>query len=295
MRTITIVTALALVAAAAPEAQTRVNERRFAAANASIKIYNLAGVTRIIGWDRDTIVVTGTVGPNAGNLTIGLAGDGQSIRIGVDGPVDQRNPDGAILEIHVPQRARLLVRAATGEISVSDMTGALDLYSVSGPVTVTGRPRELYAETLEGALDIRVASPVVRVKTAGGGISLRAVGEEVDASTVSGDIVVEGGRYRRGRFQSVTGNIRFSGGFDRLGVYGFESHSGQVDLRLDPSVSAEFDILTVNGEIANGLTSDRPQRDAEGNRLQFSTDPGGARVTIRSFRGVVSIKKAARG
>jgi hypothetical protein len=294
MRILTILTALTLIAAQA-DAQRRVNERRFATSDASIKIYNLGGVTRVIGWDRDTIAVTGTVGPNAGAFSIGLAGDGRSIRIGVDGPVDQRNPDGAVLEIRLPQRARVLVRSATAEITVSDVTGALDLYSVSGAVTVTGRPRELYAETLEGALDIRVTSPVVRVKSAGGGIALRAVGEEVDASTVSGDIVVDGGRYRRGRFQSVTGNIRFSGGFDRLGVYGFETHSGQVDLRLDPSVSAEFDVLTVNGEIANGLTSDRPVRDAEGNRLQFSTDPGAARVSIRSFRGVVSIKKAPRG
>ena len=76
---------------------------------------------------------------------------------------------------------------------------------------------------------------------------------------------------------------------DVVGVDGtleLNSVSGAIHLRVPGTTVADFDLLTIGGSIANGLTSDAPQRGT----LRFSTGAGGAQVTIRSFKGSISLE-----
>ena len=47
-------------------AQQKISRRIPIDPEASIRIYNLAGNTRLIGWEQDSIVVTGTAAPRCG-------------------------------------------------------------------------------------------------------------------------------------------------------------------------------------------------------------------------------------
>ena len=280
----------ALLAPVRARGQTQVDERRPLLATGSVKLYNLFGSIRVIGWERDSVAVTGTLSLGE-RLFVG--GTPQGLKIGVESP-EERTVRGAHLVLRVPARARVWVKTSGAEIVVSGVTGGLDLYSVGASIRVTGSPRELNAEAMDGAVEVNGSPAWLRVKTATGAIALRGGGEDVRLSSVSGPITVQGGTLGRGAFENVTGDIQFAGAVERSGALTFDAHSGGVEVALARPVAADFDVVTIAGEIENYVSPARPVagRDARGRELHFATSPDGARVTVRSFKGRVVLRAA---
>jgi hypothetical protein len=294
MRRLSTCVTLALAVAALPggaSAQERLDRKAAAAPDGFVKIYNLFGSTRVIGWDRDSIAVSGTVGRDAGSFFMG--GDGRATKLGFDSPAQESGARASHLEVRVPAGSRVWVKSASAYIDASGVRGGLDLYSVSGSIRVAGSPSEVYAESMDGDIEIAGSASSLRVKSASGSITLRGRSEDVTASTVSGNIALAGVRTQRGRFESVTGDIRFEGDFDRGASFEFESHSGTIELRVPAGVAADFTVSTLRGEVHNELAEAplRPAGDLRGKELTFSTGSGGAEVAVRSFKGTVVLRK----
>ncbi len=281
-------------------AQQRVDERWAFDPGGSVRIMNPFGRIRVIGWDAESLAVSGTLGPQAGRFY--AAGDARVRKIGVEVPADERDAGGgAELEVRVPRRAGVWVKSATADIDVEGVDGTLDLNSVNGTIHVVGTPQDVTAETMDGSVEIAGGTGRARVKTVSGGILLRGASEDLGASTLSGTIVVRaagwqrgGTGVQRGKFESVTGDIRFEGELGRGGLLELGSQSGKVTVRVPASTVADFDLLTIGGTIKNALTAALPQRRAvgAGQELRFSTGTGGegAQVTVRSFKGPILLE-----
>jgi surface antigen len=283
---------LMLPVAGAPLAAQEQVDRRFAIApDASIRVQNLVGSVRVTGWDRDSIAVSGFVAKGGGRFYAGGAGRGA--KLGIEEPADGTKIPASHLEIMVPRRSRVWVKTASADIRATDVVGGLDLYSVTGAVRVGGEAGQVYAESMDGNVDITASSRWVRAKTATGSVTVHVTGADVTATTVSGNIVAIGGRFERGRFETVTGDIRFEGDFDRGGAFTFESHAGAVEIAVPATVAANFDVSTLNGQITNelGRAQVRLSRDGTGKALSLETGPGGADVTVRSFKGDVVLRR----
>ena len=258
----------------------------------SVRIVNPAGRIRVLGWDADSVAVSGRLEPRAGRFS--AAGDQHVRTLGVD-----TGPGAAELEIHVPRRATVWVKSATATIEVEGVEGTLDLTSQGGSIRVVGTPQDVTAETMDGAVELAGGTGRARVKTVSGDILLRGASQDLGASTLSGRIVVRaagwqrgGTGVQRGRFESVTGDVRFEGEVGRGGVVEVESQSGTIELRVPASSVAEFDLLTIGGTITNhlGEAQPRPRAGGTGRELRFSTGAGGAQVTARSFKGRILLE-----
>lgn len=301
MRAMTLLAMAAVAASPAPgTAQQRVTRGWPLAADGAVRIYNLAGSTRVIGWDRDSVVVGGMLTRDAGQLYGG--GDRRALKLGVEAGAERETGGeggAAQLEIRVPARARVWIKSASADIQVEGVDGWLDLYAVSGDILVTGTPGDVYAESLTGSVEIAGGTSRTRVKTASGAILLRGAGVDVGATTVSGRITVRsagwqrgGTGFQRGTFESVTGDILFDGGLGRGASLEFESHSGRVEIRLPPNVSADFSLRTFQGTIENGFKGAVPSQvdDLRGKTLSFSTGAGEAQVSVRTFLGPIVLR-----
>ena len=112
-------------------------------------------------------------------------------------------------------------------------------------------------------------------------------GEDVTLTTVSGSIRAGGGTVQRGRFESVTGPLVFAGDLAPGGDVRFDTHSGAIELRLARAVRLDLDASSVTGTIENGWNHARPiaGREGRGMELGVSSGMGGARVSVRSFKG----------
>ena len=262
--------------------------------DASIRFGGAISSLRIIGWDRDSLVITGSM-PKGwrfdGGVASGVTGRGRGAKFFFEAP-GGAYPTGATLEIRVPTRARVWAKSGSADIEVSGVTGGLDLNIVGGSVTVTSAPRELNIESMDGSVRVTAGAAWLRVKTATGDIDVRGGSEDAGLSTVSGTVRVGDGRYERGKFETVTGDVIFGGDVGFKSSLDLTTHSGRIELRLPPKPNIELDAATVTGTIENGVTSGRPipGREGRGMELGFSSGPGDTRVVVRTFKGNVALK-----
>ena len=296
MRTPMLALLCLALSAGGTAAQQRLDHRRPLRADGLVRIHDLVGSTRVTGWDRDSIVVTGTVAKGGRFFAGGDAGGG---KLGIErrlpeagASLDDSDSAPAHLEVRVPAGARVWVHAASATVEVSGVTGGIDVATVTGRIRITGAPREAIAESMAGEIVIAAGAPTtVRAKSAAGAVSLSGGARSASITTVTGDIAVSGGTYERGRFESIEGAIRFDGDLAAAGDFEFINHAGPVELRLPASVAADFLVNTFHGEVENAFGSDpiRMRPDMRGRELAFSRGPAGAHVVIRTFKGRVSL------
>jgi hypothetical protein len=270
-------------------AQKKVDRKIPLGMEGAVRIVNMVGSIVVHGWNKDTLMVRGTLGPGD---TFFMGGGYTGAKMFVESAND-RDPKPARLEVWVPARARVWVKTATASIDVSDVAGGLDLYTVSGTIDVTGNPHELNAEAIDGDIHISGSPPWVRAKSASGTIVFEGASSDAAFSTVSGAVKVDGGVFERTKIETVTGNINFSGQLDRSGAFDFDTHSGTIDIAIPEKTPASLSVVTIAGGITNNLSkaSPIPGRFGRGAELTTDVSGGGAKVSVRAFKGQVTIRR----
>jgi DUF4097 and DUF4098 domain-containing protein YvlB len=282
--------AAAIVFASSPViAQKKVERKIPLGMEGALRIVNMVGSVVVHGWEKDTVLVRGTLGAGE-NFFMGGGYTGAKMFVE---SVNDRDPKPAQLEVWVPARVRLWVKTATANIDVSGVNGGLDLYVVSGTIDVTGDPHELNAEAIDGDIHITGSPPWVRAKSASGTIAFQGASSDAAFSTVSGAVKVEGGVFERTKIETVTGNINFSGRLDRSGAFDFDTHSGTIDIAIPDKTAVSFSVVTIAGSITNNVSrnSPIPGRFGRGAELTMDASGGGAKVSVRTFKGPVILRR----
>lgn len=284
-----VIAAAALLVAVPATAQKKVERRLPLGMEAAFRIVNMVGSVTVHGWNKDTVLVRGIV-PSTDRLLMGGSYTGAKMFIE---NADERDPKPTSLEVWVPARIRLWIKTATANIDVTGVNGGLDLYVVSGTIDVNGNPRELNAEAIDGDIHVTGSPAWLRAKSASGAITLRGGSSDAAFSTVSGPIRIDGGTFERTKVETVTGNITFAGMLDRSGTFDFDTHSGTIDIGVPSKVNADISVVTISGNITNNISRSRPVsgRFGRGTELNFETGSGGARVSVRTFKGPVTLRR----
>jgi len=291
-RTLAAALAAILLLSSPLVAQKRIERKLPLGMEGALRVVNMVGSVVVHGWDKDTVLVRGTLG--AGDSFF-MGGGYTGAKMFVESSND-RDPKPTRLEIWVPSRVRLWIKTATASIDVSNVAGGLDLYVVSGTIDVTGNPHELNAEAIDGDIHITGSPSWVRAKSASGAITLQGASPDAGLSTVSGPIKVDGGAgvFERTKIETVTGNISFAGRLDRSGAFDFDSHSGSIDIAIPEKTAATFSVVTIAGGITNNLSRKAPisGRFGRGAELSSEESGGGAKVSVRTFKGPITLRRA---
>lgn len=266
-------------------AQRAVEERRAVIANGFVRIFMSSGSVAVKGWDRDSIVATGTVyEPEGERFVVGVTPKGAKISLWSD---DQKLKASA-LTIWVPEKSQLWVKTTDANISVSGVKGSVDLFSVSGSIEVTGGPSATYAETMAGSITFRAKTTAARLKTAGGAIRVEGNAEDLNAVTVSGSIDVGKLSFGRARLESVNGELRYFGSLGKSAVLEMTNHGGGIELALPAAVNGEFVVSQYSGEFVDKLSG----RKRTSREFKFATGKTPfARITLRTFKGRIVLRK----
>jgi len=260
------------------------------AATAPVKVFFPAGALTIETWDRDSIDARGRI---ARGEQFYLAGDARGVKVGIMEHADGSPVGPSTLVLRVPRRSDVSAKTVTASIDARGASGWF--YSVSGPIRLTGSAASIEVESMAGEVSLDVAAPWVRARTGGGRLVISGAPEDLDAATVRGPLEVMHAAVVRGRFASVDGDIRFSGVPPPGGVFDFSNHAGGVGLVLPDSASALVDLSTIIGTIENGFTQVRPAagQSGPGGSLRLRLGLGASRVTVRTFKGTITLVKQA--
>src|SRR5579863_10228806 len=228
--------------------QPPIERRQALTPGAGVKIFVPAGHVRLIGWDKDTLVVHGTVSRGS---TFYYGGYHAGVKISVD-------PDSgsATLEIHVPRTSLVSIKAVSADVEATDVSGWF--YGVSSRIRLDGTAKNLEAESITGNLDIDVVAPWVRGRTGQGRLTISGQVADVTASTINGAIDLTTRGLERARVSTVNGNIRFAGDPGTQGLVDIDDYGGPVDLTLAAHMGGECDVTTVHGAIVSAIPSVRP-------------------------------------
>lgn len=298
----TLLALLLLAAATGAGAQTRVDERKPAAADGLVEIDNAAGSVKVIGWSRDEVQVTGTLGARAEGLDFVSRPRRTRIQVEVQGNPHRVSSD---LEIRVPAGSRVQVQSYSGAIEVRDVNGRVKAESVSGSITIDGRATEVEAESVSGAIAINGPAKRVRASSTNASVTIRGASGVIQAETTNGALEVSGGEFQEARLETVNGAIRFDGSLIVGASLDVESVNGSIELRLPANVGADFTISSFGGAIDSDfevklMPSSARQSAARGRdrhkddhekELQFSTGGGGAKVAVTTLNGRIALRK----
>jgi DUF4097 and DUF4098 domain-containing protein YvlB len=267
-------------------AQQTVDHGVAVAQDLRIKIWVPAGTVRLTGWDADSLHVRGTVTGG----TIYHGGARGAWKLNVESASESMAP--AEVDIRLPRGAQVSVKTVTGSIVATDVAGWFN--SVSGDVVLDGRARRVEAETLDGDIAINGQMPWVSARTGSGTIKIEGLFEDVRASSVSGGISILNKRVSRGRFESVSGDIRYRGAFADPAAIEFDSHGGDVTLVLPTDVVGAFQFTSITGTIDNQFSDLAPQARLEGvgQDLSFRAGTSATTITARTFKGSIKLRVA---
>lgn len=262
--------------------QPPVERRQALAPGAGVKIFVPAGSVHLVGWDKDTLVVRGTVARGATFYYGALHG---GVKLSVD-------PESAVvhLDIEVPRSSLVSVKAVSADIDATDVSGWF--YGVTSHIAIRGTARDVEAESISGAVDLAVTAPWVRARTGQGRLTVAGQVADVSASTVSGGVEVTTGGLERARVSTVTGDVRFAGDPGTRGLVDIDDYGGAVDLQLASSVGGECYVTTVAGNIVSAIPSVRPVAGpaGRGQQLALVIGHGSAHITVRTFKGNVHVR-----
>ncbi len=289
MRNAWLVPILGLAVASTAHAQRDIAHRAAASRDGVVRIHNLVGSVRVTGWDRDSIVVTGSVREPKGEPFGFHVGDGGA-KLGIWDAAGGTDLGPSHLDVRVPAASTVWVKTASADVVVDGVTGGVDVNAVSGRIEVSGRPSEIYAESLGGEVRITADTRFARARTATGPITVSGRIADASVITVGGDMSIEGGAFERGRFESVDGNIRYAGTIGPKATLDFVSHAGSITFTLPRTAAAEFTVHTYEGGFEDrfGVSARTPGSQLKGQETWFRVGQGGAGVVnVRSFKGRV--------
>jgi hypothetical protein len=256
-------------------------------ADGAVRIWNLVGTVRVIGWARDSVAVTARV-PDGTRLFFG--GGDRGMKVGVEERAG--SAPTAALEIRVPHGAKVWVKSATAPITVTGLTGEVELYSVSGEVRVAGRPATLRVESMDAPVTVADGAAWLRARTSAGALRVRGPVDDVVLSTVGGEARLEGAIAQRARIETVTGAVRFGGTVAQGAQLGIDTNAGDVTLAVEPAGVA-LDLLTLNGRVASTLPLVRRVVRTQGRgQAATVTASDAGRIEVRSFKGAIVVERA---
>ena len=288
-----VIATSALLATPAAQAVQNIDRSLPTGATPSVEISNVQGRVTVAAWDQQVVKVTGTIENDQTEFE--FSGDQRHVVIKVRPESNKvhRGKDDAILDIKVPAGASLDINTVSADIDVQGVRGAQRLEAVSGDVTTAAYGEQLDVRTISGDAVVNGTggNARVEVESVSGDVTVRGVDGELEAQSVSGNVELDLGTATRLQLETVSGNLKASLTLAADARFDAESVSGDVDVRFAKPVNGEFEFETFSGNIENcfGPKAERKSKYAPGTELRFTQGSGGARVSVDTLSGTISI------
>lgn len=296
MRHLALLAAIGALAAVPAGAQRKTVKAFAVAPDVALRIHNLVGVTRVTGWDRDSIVVTAVIPVGGGSFYGG--GRDRFAKMGIEGQDPSLTGPGSDLDVRVPRGARVWIKSGSANVELTGLGGEVEVNSLTGSIRLDGAPRVATLETIDGDLTITGAATVIRARTGSGAVRIHGARADISISTIQGPVVLESDELLSARIETVSGRVEVRTGMQPDGVLEIQAHDGGVVLSVPSAIDARFDLSTLKGVLAAKVTGQASiPAGSRSARFTVGKKAGagrGAGVTVRTFSGSIQVDSNLR-
>jgi DUF4097 and DUF4098 domain-containing protein YvlB len=259
--------AFGLVASVAGRSHHKVDEKteRTMASDPSVTVTLcvMAGQITVRGWEKDEVRARSADAEEIEFKRIDAAPGETKPARKIDVFIKDGSEEGrargdcqasADVELDVPKGATVQVQTRDGNISITGIEAAY-AGSQNGDICIENVSQRIEAGSIGGGISLKDSSGRVNLSSAGGGIDVTNVkpltGEDdIEVTSVSGDIQFDSVGHSKLAARSVTGNINLAGPLSHGGNYGFNTTSGDITLSLPSEASFRLMArLSQDGEI----------------------------------------------
>lgn len=243
-------------------------EKRFTVAGTpTLHVSTFDGSVDVDAWDRPEIVVTvekvGADKATTDRMIVNATQDGDRVTVDVRQPRDggvhwNIGPFSARVHVSMPAQGRVEADTGDGRVAVRDIAGELKVRTGDGSIRLEHVSGGIDAASGDGSVDIDGAITTLKVKSGDGRLRLRTTAA---AAT--------------GQWEVATGD-------------------GTVVLEVPDNFGAELDALTGDGRVrVDGVPFSGELDRHDKSRARGRLGAGGARITIRSGDGGITVRRSA--
>ncbi len=266
------------------------DETRDMAPDGHVLVENMVGRVEVTVWNKAKIEIKGNLGDDVEKVEISATDNGIQIR--VRNQRKGRDIDDTDLYLRLPLGASIEVETISADIEMHGSAGeSIVLSTVSGDVAAEASPRRLEIQSVSGEIEFVGSIARSSVETVSGDISLSGFHGEIAISTVSGDVSLIAEEVDRGRFESVSGDMKLNLAISDNGRLVSESMSGDLVLRLPEAQQAGFVIQTYSGDIRSDFGESVKVSKGPGSVLKYHEGNNGALIRLESFSGDIHIRR----
>ncbi len=286
------IAAVLVAAATQADAAQNLSKRAAVAADATIDVSNVEGRVDVTAWDRNEVELTAVLEDDKDRLE--FEATDRQVRIKVVRPNDRYgNRKDAILTLKIPKDARISAETVSADITVAGVLGEQRLESVSGEVRTQAydAPVKLSTVSGDGTINGTGGNAALTVESVSGLITASGIRGSYDGEVVSGSLTINLAAAERLNARSISGDIDAHVELMPTARVEMETVSGEIKFTMKPPVNAEFDMESFSGDIENcfGKKARDKNRYGPGSELSFTEGSGGARVSINSLSGDITI------
>ena len=256
------------------------------------------GGVEIIGWDQDTVDITGT--KYASNeqvlkaLKIDIVASADAVRIRAIPPTGHRANWGAKFVLRVPRRVELeRIATSNGGLRIEDVEGAARLRTSNGGVKIARIRGSVEVETSNGGVEVAEHDGSLVARTSNGGVRADNVRGLFEATTSNGSINARLSDPQPGKpvkLDSSNGSITLAMDTIRDNDVRITTSNSSITLRLPPqakgllkantsnsNVTTDFDINIRSGQLSKSHV-EGALNGGTGPMFDLSTSNGSIRV-----------------
>lgn len=264
-----------------------------------LELQNRNGSIEIVGWDRNTIDVSGTkFAPSTNRLEeikISVNVSGNNVSIATEWPKDSWHGSyGAKYIIRAPRQTTVTrTQTTNGSVSVEDLEGGGHVTSTNGRISMARDTGDYDVQTSNGAIEFEECSGSERAHTTNGAVRGRLKAGSVDSESTNGSIdltLMQPSNGQRIRASTTNGSVVLALAEFHDNPLNAETTNGSVTIRLPNDTNAKVNVETTVSSISNDLTLSSTDENSK-HRLSGQLGKGGPLISATTTTGAVHLER----
>jgi Putative adhesin len=245
--------ALVLAIATAHAASGRYEQTVAADPKGTVEISNVSGEVEVEAWDQNQVSVSAHLDNDYQQVDVSTDRGRTSIAVRMPGAHFGGGGD-ADLKVKVPRGSEVDITAVSADITSTGVMGAQRLKSVSGSIKADIGQADVEAKTVSGDVVLRGqgGKPAqLHLTSISGSIRLEHGSGDLEANTTSGSLSIQLDTARSVRMRTIAGDVTLRGKLTKDADVDAQTVSGPIKMSIDSDSGFEYDVSTFSGDIGN--------------------------------------------
>lgn len=235
-------------------------------------------------WNRNEVRVSADL---EGRERIGVSSVGSVLKVRARNSYG--SPQSVDWRLTIPAGMDIEIGGVNLDVEAFDVGGAVKISTVQGDIRLRGGSRLVTVYSVSGDVEVSNVRGQLRAESTNGDVDVSNVEGEVSAGSVNGDVTLRGVQSDFVEATTVNGDVGYDGTLRDNGRYRFNTHNGDVAIRVPGGTNATISVSTFHGEFRSDFPVTLTETIKAGQRFSFTIGNGSARIELGSFGGEIRL------